>query len=160
MSRKLLYRAAVIQQKLADNNLPHMVVYTTGIFSIIIGIIFFLDAENFITNPTFAATFQYAIPQVWGAVLSLTAALMMFGFWQNRTAGRAPAFVLTLLFTVLGISAAREPLANPGGPALLSASAVYTFVGIVCAICIFACSARPSGGEDHAPSRTDHHVAH
>lgn len=159
MFRKFLYRAALLQQKLADNNLPHMVVYTTGIFSVIIGVIFFIDAPNFITNPTFAAVFQYAIPQVWGAVLALTASLMMFGFWQNRTAGRAPAFVLCILFSSLGIAAAGEPLANPAGPALLSASAVYTFVGIVCAICVFACSSKSYGG-DHAPARTHDHITH
>lgn len=159
--KTLLYKLGNLQQKLADNNLPHMLVYATGSFSIIIGVIFLFDAENFVNNATFASTFEYALPQVWGSVLALTAALMMFGFWQNRTAGRAPAFVLTLLFTILGLSAAREPLANPEGPALLSASAVYTFVGIICAICIFACSSTPtSGGDRHAQARTDDHVHH
>lgn len=155
--KHLLFRAGELQQKLADNNLPHMLVYSTGLFSISLGLIFFLDAQDFIANPTFAFTFQFAIPQAWGVVLALTAALMMFGFWQNRTSGRAPAFVLTVLFSVLGISAAHEPLANPEGPALLSASAVYTFVGIICALCIFACSARTGGV--HAKA-TDNHLDH
>jgi len=131
-----------------------MLVYSTGIFAIILGGIFFLDAENFVSNPTFAYSFAFAKPQVWGAVMAITAVLMMFGFWTGRTAGRAPAFVLAMMFSVLGITAAREPLANPDGPSLLSASAVYTFVGIICGLCIFACSART--GVERAEAADDH----
>lgn len=155
MASLLLDRAAVIQQKLADNHLPHMLVYSTGLFSVVLALVFFVDAEAFRANATFRSTFSHATPEVWGAAMGLTGLLMMFGFWQNRISGRAPAFVLTVLFSILGISAGREPLANPDGPALLSASAVYTFVGIVCAICIFACTAQPGGSRGKA---TDDHV--
>lgn len=151
MVAKLLYRAGELQQKLADNHLPNMLVYTTGLFTIILGSIFFFDAGSFESNPTFSFTFRYAKPEVWGIIMAATGLLMMFGFWQNRTSGRAPAFVLTLIFSALGISAVREPLANPEGPALLSASAVYTFVAIICAICIFACSSRIGVAGAQAP---------
>ena len=157
MVKQLLSRAATVQQRLADNHLPDMLVYATGLFTLTLGTIFFIDADNFQTNPTFAYTFHFAKPEVWGAVMGLTGLLMMFGFWQNRSSGRAPAFVLTILFAVLGLSAAREPVANPNGPALLSASAVYTFVGIICAICIFACSSRIGGRDAEA---ADDHLNH
>lgn len=145
MVKQLLSKAGRLQQTLADNHLPDILVYVTGLFTVTLGTIFFVDAEAFTVNPTFRSTFSHATPEIWGAAMGLTGLLMMFGFWQNRTSGRAPAFVLTILFAVLGISAGREPLANPDGPALLSASAVYTFVGIVCAICILACSSRRGG---------------
>lgn len=157
MVKHLVAKVGTVQQKLADNHLPDMLVYTTGLFTVVLGTIFFIDAENFTDNPTFRYTFSSATPEIWGAAMGLTGLLMMFGFWQNGSSGRAPAFVLTLLFALLGISAGREPLANPDGPALLSASAVYTFVGIVCAICVLACSSQQGGPHGRA---ADHHLPH
>lgn len=142
MGSNLLQRIGDIHQKLADNHLPHTLVYTTGIFTVVLGVVFLVDAETFARNATFALTFRYARPEVWGIVIGATGILMMFGFWTKRTAGRAPAFILTLVFSALGLSSVHEPLTNPDGPALLSASAVYTFVAIICAICILACSSK------------------
>lgn len=154
MGANILTRLADVQEKLAQNHLPDMLVYSTGIFSMVLGIIFWGDAERFGASPTFEYTFAYASPEVWGIIMGVTGLLMMFGFWQNRTSGRAPAFVLTVVFAALGISAIGGPLTNGAG--LLSASAVYTFVAIICAICIFACSSIPAGGRRHAPPADDH----
>lgn len=158
MGANVLARMGEIHQKLADNHLPAMLVYSTGCFTIALGIIFWWDAEKYTASPTFEYTFAYARPEMWGAVMGITGLLMMFGFWQNRTSGRAPAFVLTLIFATLGITAVGGGVYNPN--ALFSASAVYTFVAIICAICIFACSsAARSGGRRYAPP-ADHHLDH
>lgn len=154
MGTNVLARMGEIHQKLAENHLPNMLVYSTGLFTLTLGTIFWWDAERFADSPTFEYTFAYAKPEVWGIIMGLTGLLMMFGFWQNRTSGRAPAFVLTIIFAVLGISAVGGPLSNPGG--LLSASAVYTFIAIICAICIFACSSVPAGGRRNAAPADNH----
>lgn len=155
MGTNFLTRMGTIHQKLADNHLPNMLVYSTGLFTITLGVIFWWDAERFAASPTFEYTFAYARPETWGIIMAVTGMLMMFGFWQNRTSGRAPAFVLTVVFAILGISAVGGPLSNSAG--LLSASAVYTFIAIICAICIFACSSAPAGGRRNAPP-ADHHL--
>lgn len=157
MGANVLARMGEIHQKLADNHLPAMLVYSTGLFAVTLGIIFWWDAEKYTASPTFEYTFAYARPEMWGSVMAVTGLLLIFGFWQNRVSGRAPAFVLTLVFAALGISAVGGSVNNPN--ALFSASAVYTFVAIVCAICIFACSAARSGGERDAPA-ADHHLHH
>lgn len=154
MGTNLLTRIGGIHQKLADNHLPAMLVYSTGLFAITLGVIFWWDADKYTASPTFEYTFAYARPEMWGAVMGVTGMLMMFGFWQNRVSGRAPAFVLTLIFAVLGISAVGGGVSNPN--ALFSASAVYTFVAIVCAICIFGCSTVRAGGKRNAPPAHDH----
>lgn len=154
MGTNVLARIGEIQQKLADNHLPAMLVYSTGLFAVTLGVIFCWDAEKYAASPTFEYTFAYARPEMWSAVMAVTGLLMMFGFWQNRVSGRAPAFVLTLTFAALGISAVGGGVNNPN--ALFSASAVYTFVAIVCALCIFACSSVRSGGRRHAPPANHH----
>lgn len=157
MGGNVLTRIGEIHQKLANNHLPNMLVYSTGLFSITMGILFFFDKERFASSPTFEYTFAYTRPEVLGGVIAVTGMLMMFGFWQNRTSGRAPAFILTMIFAMIGITAVGGPLTN--GTGLFSASAVYTFVAIICAICIFACSSVPAGGRRDAPA-ADHYLHH
>lgn len=154
--KSVLNRTQNIISKMGENHLPHMLVYSTGLFSLVLSIIFISDSQAFSDNATFAFTFQYASPEFWGVLFALTGIIMMFGFWYDRTTGMAPAFVLAVLYTALGFTSGVEPLSNPDGDALFSASAVYTFVGIIAAICVFACSI-PSTSKAQVNGKATHH---
>lgn len=153
--KSVLNRTQGIISKMGENHLPHMLVYSTGLFSVVLSAIFVSDAKAFSDSATFAFTFQYASPEFWGVLIALTGVIMMFGFWYDRTTGMAPAFILAVLYTALGFTSGIEPFNNPDGNALFSASAVYTFVGIIAAICVFACSIPPARGQ--GSGKTSYH---
>lgn len=150
MRRKIRYWLKAVSER----HIPPMLVFSTSAFSIILGVIFVVDASSFIESATFNRTFQYARPEVWGGALSVTGMLLGWLYWLDGTSGRAPAFILTCMYMGVGFTAGVTPLMGEGG--LISASAIYTFVGIISAICVFACVPREVPSEPP----TDNNVKH
>lgn len=147
-------RVMAFMDAISDNHIPSMVVWCTGVFSIVLGAIFWFDAQDYRDSKTFAFTFEYAAPEVWAILLALTGLVMTFGYWLDGATGRPAAFVLTGIYVALGFTAGIAPLSGQG---LLSASAVYTFVGLISAICVFACSPRAGGRRGSAADNNLHH---
>lgn len=113
-------------------------VYGLAGFTISLGIILILTADRFLQAPTFAGTFQWARPEIWGALFAVTAALLALEFRSG--AGRLPALVLSILYSAFAVTAAFNPF---GGSGVFSATVVYLGFAWFSATCILACG-RPA----------------
>lgn len=100
-----------------------------------LGISLVSSPERFLFEPTFRTTFDWAKPEVWGAVYCTLALLLGISMAASRRQGMWPALGLTFLYGAFTTSM----LVNYSSGSVPSAIWVYLTMCLVCALLTASC---------------------